>query len=166
MFAECSLQNGRIYRPMTYEDLEEVLGIEEASFPSPWTKNMFIQELSTPFARNLTLWTPCEKRVLAGYLIFWMVAGEVHLQKIAVTEAFRRLGGASCLLKALLQSARKEQCRIIILEVRRSNIAARNLYEKFGFKITGIRRSYYSEEGEDALLMALELSDQEESSGH
>lgn len=144
---------------MIQDDLEEVLSIEQRSFLSPWNINMFIEEISSPIARNLTLWvTTDEEPILAGYLIFWMVAGEVHLQKIAVRPEFRRRNAATCLMKALMNSAREERCRSIFLEVRRSNSAAIKLYEKFGLIIKGMRRSYYSEQGEDALIMGLDFT--------
>ncbi len=145
-------------RPMTLKDLDEVLAIEQASFSSPWTRNMFVQELSNSISRSLTLWTILpESSVLVGYMIYWIVAGEVHLQKIAVKPEYRRRHWATFLMKALFQSAWDERCRIVVLEVRRSNIAAQKLYEKFGLVLKGIRRSYYSEEGEDALIMGMDL---------
>nr|WP_272936611.1 ribosomal protein S18-alanine N-acetyltransferase [Syntrophus gentianae] len=143
---------------MTLKDLDEVLAIEQASFSSPWTRNMFVQELSISISRSLTLWMILpESSLLVGYMICWIVAGEVHLQKIAVKPESRRRHRATCLMKALFQSARDERCRSVVLEVRRSNIAAQKLYEKFGLVSKGIRRSYYSEEGEDALIMGTDL---------
>jgi len=162
MFSENSIQNGQILQTMIPDDLEEVLSVEQSSFQSPWTRNMFIQELSSPIARNLTLWvTTGKSRVLAGYMIFWIVAKEVHLQKIAIRPEFRRRNVATCLMRALMHSAREEQCRTVFLEVRRSNAAAIKLYEKFGLNIKGVRPSYYSEQGEDALIMGMDLTDPE-----
>jgi len=160
MFSEDCIQNGQILQTMIPDDLEEVLSVEQSSFQSPWTRNMFIQELSSPIARNLTLWvTTGKSRVLAGYMIFWIVAKEVHLQKIAIRPEFRRRNVATCLMRALMHSAREEQCRTVFLEVRRSNAAAIKLYEKFGLVIKCMRRSYYSEEGEDALTMGMDFTE-------
>jgi [ribosomal protein S18]-alanine N-acetyltransferase len=164
MFCEHCVQNRHLLRPMIQDDLDEVLAIEQASFLSPWTRPLFIQELSSPIARHLTLWTTMhERQVLAGYMIFWIVANEVHLQKIAVRPEFQRRNAATCLMKALFQSARDEQCRTVILEVRRSNTAALKLYEKFGLTIKGVRPCYYSEQGEDALILGTDLPDPDDS---
>jgi len=164
MFSEQDIQNRLCLRPMTQGDLEEVVAIEQAGFSTPWTRNLFFQELSSPLSRNFTIWMTMEDRqVMAGYAIFWVVAGEVHLQKIAIKPEFRRRNAATCLMEALLQSARNEKCPTVILEVRRSNTAAIKLYEKFGFMIKGVRPSYYSEEGEDALIMGRDIPFPDES---
>jgi len=160
MFSESCFGKRPVLRAMIQDDLEDVLSIEQRSFLSPWNRNMFIQEILSPIARNLTLWvTTDEEPILAGYLIFWMVAGEVHLQKIAVRPEFRRRNAATCLMIALMNSAREERYRSIFLEVRRSNSAAIKLYEKFGLVIKGMRPSYYSEEGEDALIMGMDFTE-------
>jgi len=162
MFSESCFGKRPVLRAMIQDDLEDVLSIEQRSFISPWNRNMFIQELSSPIARNLTLWvTTGKSRVLAGYMIFWIVAKEVHLQKIAIRPEFRRRNVATCLMRALMHSAREEQCRTVFLEVRRSNAAAIKLYEKFGLNTKGVRCSYYSEQGEDALIMGMDLTDPE-----
>jgi len=154
MFSESGIPNGFLLEPMTPDDLGEVLAIEEASFTAPWTRNIFTQEFSTPMARSLTVRiNTMTHQILAGYAIAWIVADEVDIQKIAVKPDFRRRGTATCLLKALLQSARKEGCLTATLEVRRSNTAAIRLYEKLGFVVKGIRQCYYVEQGEDALIM-------------
>jgi len=158
MSSEIGLPNGFVLEPMTPAHLEEVLAIEDASFKAPWTRNLFAQELATSIACSLVIRiTIKDRQILAGYAIFWIVANEVDIQKIAVKPDYRRLGTATCLLKALLQSARDKGCTAATLEVRRSNTAAIRLYEKLGFVVKGIRRCYYSEQGEDALIMGTDI---------
>ncbi|WP_408997894.1 ribosomal protein S18-alanine N-acetyltransferase [Syntrophus buswellii] len=160
MFSDFRRGDHGILRAMDQEDLDEVMAVEKASFQAPWTRAMFLQELSTSISRCVTLREPeGEGRRLAGYMIYWMFAQEAHLQKIAVRPECRRRHAADCLMKALLQTAREERCRTVILEVRRSNTAARKLYEKFGLTVKGIRSSYYPEEGEDALIMGADLKE-------
>jgi len=160
MFSDFCSGDHVILRAMGQEDLDEVMAVEKASFQAPWTRAMFLQELSTSFSRCVTLReSEGEDGRLAGYMIYWMFAQEAHLQKIAVRPECRRRHAAACLMKALFQTVREEPCRTVILEVRRSNTAARKLYEKLGLTVKGIRRSYYLEEGEDALIMGADLKE-------
>lgn len=158
MCSEPGLPNGFSLEPMARGDLDDVLAIEEVSFLSPWSRALFTGELSTPASRTLTIRLDRRgSRVLAGYAVFRLAADEMDILKIAVKPEFRRRGLATCLMKALIQSARKEQCVKVFLEVRRSNAAAIRLYEKLGFVIQGVRRLYYSEQGEDALVMGMDI---------
>ena len=93
----------------------------------------------------------------AGFLLAWGVVDELHLLELASHPEQRRKGFARALLMALLEHARSQHTRLILLEVRRSNVAAIALYESFGFETTGVRRGYYSDTGEDALEMRITL---------
>ena len=139
---------------MSVDDLPQVLSIEKKSFPAPWSKNMFLQELESFSSRCLV--ARCGGRAgaeVAGYVIFLLVAGEVHLHNLAVRPDLRRCGVAGELMKALFSHARAEGAGSATLEVRPSGMAAIKLYEKFGFVVKGIRPLYYSDTGEDALIM-------------
>lgn len=94
----------------------------------------------------------------AAFLLAWSVVDELHLLELASHPEQRRKGFARALLSALLEHARTHQVRLILLEVRRSNLPAIALYESFGFTTTGVRRGYYSDTGEDALEMRITLN--------
>ena len=139
---------------MTVDDMEEVLSIERDSFPAPWSEGMFLQELYSTMSRNLVAKIEGkEGKKIAGYVNFWIAAGEVHLHNIAVRKDLRRTGVASKLVTEMIRLSCAEGATWVTLEVRRSNEGARNLYEKFGFVVRGIRPLYYSDPREDALIM-------------
>src|ERR1035437_4156380 len=116
---------------MEARDLPDVLAIEGAVFSLPWTENMFRRELLIPTSRNLT--ARIEEASIAGYINYWIIAGEVHLHNIAVGKHLQRQGVASALMRAMLVRARREGAHCATLEVRPSNLPARILYERFGF---------------------------------
>ena len=140
----------------TEADLEAVLAIERLSFPVPWEKAAFADELARPWARLEILRHAGSGRVVA-FCNYWLVADEVHILNIAVQPDERRRGHAARLLRHILDEARRGKARVLSLEVRVSNQAAATLYRKFGFREVGVRPRYYASNGEDALLMDLEL---------
>lgn len=143
---------------MSHSDLEEVMEIEKKSFPSPWSKDQFVWELKN---RVSTLFVARERikdlARLYGYICFWVVADEAHILNLAIHPAFRKLNAASLLLDHTLVYCRERGVRQVFLEVRRSNRPAQALYRKFGFVIDRIRKGYYNDTQEDALVMALNL---------
>ncbi len=148
---------------MTSEDLAEVMRIEEVSFSTPWSKGMFLTELrDNPFSNLLVARGPARpgehpRGRVVGYCCFWLLFGEVHIMNLAVDPASRREGIARRLVEDVLRVSRENRVSSVHLEVRKSNDAARLLYEHLGFKAVGIRRNYYDRPREDALLMALKL---------
>jgi ribosomal-protein-alanine N-acetyltransferase len=144
--------------PMTENDIGEIMQIETMSFRTPWSPDMFRQDLGFPIARCLSARVPgAAAKQLAGYIICWFVADEVHVINIAVRKDFRNRGVATRLVEEALHLARNERMRYCTLEVRQSNEAARGLYGRFGFEARGIRPKYYSDNNEDAVIMWLEL---------
>lgn len=144
--------------PLTERDLGEVMQIERASFTAPWSVGMFRLDLNFPLARCLAArCAEAGKRQLAGYIICWFVADEVHITNLAVSRDQRRQGVAARLVAEVLDLARQCGMKTCTLEVRRSNEAAQALYRKLGFEPRGIRPRYYSDNSEDALIMGLEL---------
>jgi ribosomal-protein-alanine N-acetyltransferase len=141
-------------------DLEEILAIENDSFPTPWTPALFRSEMANPISR-MVIGRSAEGGEVLGYAVFWRVVDEIHLHNIAVRRDLRRGGIASTLLKEVVRRCRPEGVRWVTLEVRRSNIAAQKLYERFGFAVGGVRRGYYNDTGEDALIMSAELEPDE-----
>ena len=144
--------------PLAERDLVEVMQIERASFVAPWSPGMFRQDLNFPLARCLAARYPeaGEKR-LAGYIICWFVADEVHITNIAVKKDRRNRGVAGRLVEEALRMARECRMQTCTLEVRRTNEAARELYRKLGFTPRGVRPRYYSDNNEDAVIMGLDL---------
>jgi [ribosomal protein S18]-alanine N-acetyltransferase len=143
---------------MKKDDLDQVMAIEQASFSMPWSRNLFLSEFRSPSVSRLlvALLPDASTRTIAGYLIFWLVAGEMHILNLATAPASRRQGIARRLVLAGLRYGYTKDARRAFLEVRASNDSARKLYSSLGFTGTSIRRDYYDDPLEDAVLMTLE----------
>ena len=140
-------------RRLTYADLPEVVAIERRSFPTPWSLAMFVLELSKPSGVCLVAeLVEGEERELVGYLICSRYDTVWHVMNVSVDPDRRRNGIATALLAALLREIGDVDAQIT-LEVRQSNGGAIALYERFGFRSAGVRRRYYQDNGEDALIM-------------
>jgi len=136
-------------RRLTYADLPQVIAIERRAFPTPWSLAMFVLELSKP--SGICLAAMRDNR-LAGYLICSRYDRVWHIMNVAIDPDHRRQGMATALLNRLLERIGEDDARFT-LEVRRSNGGAIVLYERFGFKVAGLRRRYYQDNGEDAFVM-------------
>jgi len=147
-----------VIEPMRLEDVEEVQRIEEASFSTPWPPNAYRSELMTNrLAAYLVV--RAQGRIVA-YGGMWLMVDEAHITTFAVHPAWRRQRLGERLLLAFLDLAKDRHAREATLEVRLSNVAARRLYEKYGFRPVGLRPRYYSDNNEDALIMTtLPLAD-------
>ena len=137
-------------RPMRREDLDEVLSLERACFPHPWSRGMLEEELRRS---NGVFLVAREASELLGYAGILFIMEEGHVTNLAVREDRRRGGVASALLLESISRAMREGIRFLTLEVRRSNSPALRLYRRFGFSVIGERRGYYMDNGEDALIM-------------
>ena len=137
-------------RRLTYADLPQVVAIERRSFPTPWSLAMFVLELSKPAGVCLAAFEESEEMV--GYLICSRYDTVWHLMNVSVDPDRRRQGIASALLGALIERIGERDSHLT-LEVRPSNGGAIRLYEQFGFRSAGVRRRYYQDNGEDALIM-------------
>jgi [ribosomal protein S18]-alanine N-acetyltransferase len=140
---------------MVLADLDEVMTIERTSFKHPWSSHFFLEELQVACARSILAQISGK---IVGYTLFWLLPDEVDIHNIAVHGSFRRQGIGQALLEKVVVAARSRNSSRVTLEVRFSNIAAQKLYESVGFVRTGLRKGYYSDDGEDAVLMALELA--------
>jgi ribosomal-protein-alanine N-acetyltransferase len=139
---------------MSSDDLPDVLSIEKESFPAPWTPGMFKRELECGHSRCLCLRINSpDRNIIAAYIIFWMISGEIHLQSLAVKKEYRKRGFARVLLKKMKEFALENNIAVQTLEVRESNTEAIKLYRKNGFVVKGIRPRYYTETNENALIM-------------
>lgn len=136
-------------RPLREIDLVQVLNIENACYPNPWKESQFRQELTQPFAHVDLCWTAGG---LAGYLCYWLIAGEMQILNVATAPDFQRRGVARLLLQHALKVCAGQGLQRSYLEVRVGNRAAISLYRSFGFVDDGLRPRYYAD-GEDALLM-------------
>ena len=137
---------------MTLAHLDAVYGIETRSFPIPWSKNELRKEITeNKHAIYKIALMPTGE--IAGYAGLWHVVNEGHINNIAVEENYRRMGVASKLLESFIEAAKEREMIGLTLEVRISNNAAFQLYRKYGFKPEGIRKNYYADTGEDAIIM-------------
>ena len=136
-------------RRLTYADLPQVISVERRAFPTPWSLAMFVLELSKP--SGICLAARRDGR-LCGYLVCSRYDTVWHIMNVAVDPDDRRTGVATGLLAELLERVGDPQGRFT-LEVRQSNTGAIALYERFGFRAAGLRRRYYQDNGEDALIM-------------
>ncbi len=146
-------------RRMQPEDLAAVMSIQRVAFRNPWSTELVRRELTHEWSTILLAEepTPEGSMRLLGFSIFWLVQDELHILNVATAPEHRHRGVARAVLSATLDEARDHRCTVATLEVRRSNEAALNLYRSFGFRAVGIRPNYYVEEGEDALVMVLDL---------
>jgi [ribosomal protein S18]-alanine N-acetyltransferase len=136
-------------RRLTYADLPQVIAIERRAFPTPWSLAMFVLELSKPSGVCLAAE---DERGIVGYLICSRYDTIWHIMNVAVAPEHRREGIATALLGELLGRVDEPEPRFT-LEVRTSNTGAMALYERFGFRAAGMRRRYYQDNGEDAVIM-------------
>ncbi len=139
---------------MRLEDLPVVQAIEQASFSSPWPPNAYRSELQTN--RLASYLVVRVDGAIVAYGGMWLMVDEAHITTFAVHPAWRRQRIGERLLLAFLDLAMVRQAHEATLEVRLSNLAARRLYEKYGFRPVGLRPRYYSDDNEDALIMTTE----------
>ena len=145
-----------LIEPMKAADLDAVMEIERVSFRSPWSRQVFLEEMSRDWAHVDVVREVATRRVVA-FGNYWLVADEIHLLNLATHPTCRRAGHASRLLAHIIEFGRRHDCRIVTLEVRRSNAAALRLYRRFAFRAVGVRPNYYAEDQEDAIVMLLDL---------
>lgn len=141
-------------RRMTLDDIPQVLEIERASFSNPWSENSFRSELTQN--EHSYFFVAEENNQVLGVLGYWFIIDECHISTVAVRPEWRRRGVGQSLLSYALAQGVKQGALMATLEVRLSNAAAIDLYQKFGFKIVGQRKHYYRDNGEDALIMTAE----------
>lgn len=140
--------------PMAPADLDEVLSIERASFPSAWSRASYLRELRSPSSHYFV--ARLEGSIIA-YAGMWTVPGEAHISTLAVRPDHRGRGLGRRLLSHLIEIARRHDVAKITLEVRQANHIARSLYRKFGFEETGILPRYYGDTGETGVVMCKTL---------
>ena len=138
-------------RPMVMTDVDGVMAVEHDSFLTPWSRSAFEEELAqNRLARYIVA---VENGAIVGYAGTWLVINEAHVTNVAVSSQRRREGIGRLLMQKLMELARENGMESMTLEVRVSNAAARHLYAQMGFVEAGIRKNYYSETKEDALIL-------------
>ena len=136
---------------MRLEDVDPVQEVERASFPVPWPANAFRHELTQN--KNAHYIVAKEGDHIVGYAGLWLSLDEAHITTFAVLPDHRRRKIGERMLVSLFERAGKLGAEWLTLEVRASNLPAQRLYEKYGFRPAGIRRRYYSDNNEDAIIM-------------
>ncbi len=139
-------------RRLQLRDLNAIEEIERRSYPTPWSRSMFASELAKPSSICLGAFDG-ETGELIGYLIISRYVDAWHVMNVAVAPGLRRRGIATRLLEELFRMTEADSRRGYTLEVRVSNLHAIALYERLGFRAAGLRRRYYQDNGEDALIM-------------
>lgn len=136
---------------LTIKDIDEILNISKLSFKTPWSRESLIKELDdNSFARYVVA---KKDGLVLGYGGLWIIVDEAHVTNIAVHPEYRGIGIGNMILDAMLDICKMELVVGITLEVRASNIVAQNLYRKFGFIQEGLRKGYYEDNKEDALIL-------------
>lgn len=140
-----------IIRKMTNDDVPAVHAIEQAVFPTPWTLDSFYYEMNeNQFAHYLVAEYEGE---IVGFCGVWLVIDAAQITNVAVVEKMRGKKLGEALMQEAIRMAKEANMDVMTLEVRVSNVVAQNLYRKLGFQDGSIRKGYYSDNGEDALLM-------------
>lgn len=150
------MENNIIIRPMTIDDVDEVYKVEEDCFVDPWSKDSIRKELKNDLARYLV----AERdNKIVGYVGVWFVVDEGHITNVAVHSDYRGKKIGDRLVKEMVELCKENNLVAMTLEVRTSNTVAQNLYRKYGFKMGGIRKEYYSDNKEDAIIMWNQLKE-------
>jgi len=142
----------RIERLDGEQDVTGILEVEAESFSNPWTREMYDWELQNLAVCHIYVARTDEYHV-AGFCAFWLVVDEIHINNIAIRPTLRGQGMGTALLHHVLQEGRRLGARRATLEVRTSNRDAQRLYERLGFSAAGVRRRYYSNPVEDAVIL-------------
>lgn len=149
------LNSDHQFRPMTEDDLDEIMRIEPHIYPHPWSRGNFVDSLRSGYSS----WVLLIEQKIIGYALMMMVLDEAHLLNLSVAKAYQKRGLGRLLLEHMIAVAKRHGAANMFLEVRPSNISAIALYENIGFNEMAIRRGYYpAQQGrEDAVLMGLAL---------
>ncbi|MFS1516504.1 ribosomal protein S18-alanine N-acetyltransferase [Bacillus sp. SCS-151] len=145
------METTTLFRLMNVEDIENVLKVEEASFATPWSKDIFLSEINNnKYAHYIVAE---ENGLVIGYCGAWIIIDEAHITNVALLPEYRGRKLGEAMLKQLVDFAKALGAKTMTLEVRVTNIIAQSLYRKLGFNDGGIRKNYYTDNQEDALIM-------------
>jgi len=144
------MNNNLIIRDMKLEDIDSVYDVEKSCFSDPWSKDSFKKEIKNNLAKYLV--AQVEDKVV-GYVGAWFIVDEAHITNVAISPKHRGQKIGDKIIKYLIDECTKSGIKAMTLEVRSSNIVAQNLYKKYDFKFAGVRKEYYSDNKEDAIIM-------------
>lgn len=150
------MENNIIIRHMTKDDVDAVYNVEEDCFVDPWSKDSIRKELKNDLARYLV--AEVDNKVV-GYIGIWFVVDEGHITNVAVHSNYRGKKIGDKLVSEMVELCKENDLVAMTLEVRTSNTVAQNLYRKYGFRMAGIRKEYYSDNKEDAIIMWNQLKE-------
>ncbi|MDD2586584.1 MAG: ribosomal protein S18-alanine N-acetyltransferase [Syntrophomonadaceae bacterium] len=139
-----------LIRKMTVQDIDQIMDIEKEVFTLPWSRESYLGELKNKFATYLICDSEGE---VAGYAGIWVVFEDAHITNIAVAQRFQGMGMGNTLMQEVEKVARDKKARRILLEVRPSNERAINMYTNLGYVATSLRKGYYPDNCEDAIIM-------------
>ncbi len=148
--------NAITVREMSPDDVQAIAVIEKASYTMPWSETSFLSDIYS--RHSITRVAELQGKIIA-YICIKQVSDEAHLMNLTVDSAYRRQGIATMLFNNVKDDLLANGCRFLYLEVRVSNIAAKEMYEKLNFKIVGTRKDYYLNPQENALIMMLDMSE-------
>jgi ribosomal-protein-alanine N-acetyltransferase len=137
-------------RRMNEMDIDSVLVVEQQSFTTPWSREGFVNEMKNELSQYLVL---VHDGKIIGYAGMWIIVDEAHVTNVAILNEYRGQKLGEQLMTALIERAKERGALSMTLEVRESNRVAQGLYAKFGFVSRGVRRKYYTDTQEDALVM-------------
>ena len=140
------------YRKMTEADIDGVLKIEQEAFSLPWTREAFVQEMTTNLHAYYVVAENSEGKIV-GFCGMWIVVDESHITNVAVTEQLKGQGIGEGLMREAIRVSKETGVVLMTLEARVSNTVAQNLYRKLDFQNGGIRKGYYTDNQENALVM-------------
>lgn len=143
-----------VVRPATHADLPAIAALDRECFGNPWSLELYRQELHRPFARLAVME---HGGALVGLSCSWVMGDEAHLLRIATRAELRRRGLGRRLLESVLAHMGEAGCAVVLLEVAAANLPARALYERFGFEPLAVRKAYYREPPDDAVVMQRRL---------
>lgn len=137
--------------PLKSEHIDDVILIDRLSFHTPWSRESLVQEISkNKFAKYVAV---IKHNTVIGYGGMWIIIDEAHITNIAVHPEYRGIGAGNLIMEGLIKICKNKGVGDMTLEVRKSNIVAQNLYKKYGFIEEGLRKSYYADNKEDAIIM-------------
>lgn len=146
-----------LYREMVEQDIPSVVAIEEEAFATPWTVEIFQHEMSGNAYAHYIVAVEKEEEEVIGHCGMWIVLDECHITNVAVRKRLRGHGIGEKLMSEAIELCKEMNVKLMTLEVRMSNHTAQNLYRKLGFQDGGIRKNYYTDDRENALVMWVEL---------
>lgn len=142
-----------VIKKLQRQDIDQIMGIESVSFGSHhWSDQSFISEIGNKLGNYFTALEKDTNKVV-GYCGFWLICDEAHITTIAVHPEYRKNRIGEFLLQKMINTGYQKEAKWFTLEARASNIAAQGLYTKYGFKSLGLRKKYYQDNDEDALIM-------------